>query len=123
HLRVAGVDVSVVSPASFRHFGLAYGSGIVGNLRRAPWKGALVPAFIAGGGLYARSACLVPPLRARVRVRDRREPPACALEGGARARLYRGVCARGAQGCDGRRPRPRALAAVRAGGPGDGGGP
>jgi glycosyltransferase involved in cell wall biosynthesis len=53
HLRVAGVDVSVVSPASFRHFGLAYGSGIVGNLRRAPWKGALVPAFIAA---YARAA-------------------------------------------------------------------
>ena len=45
--------MGVVSPASFRHFGLAYGSGIVGNLRRAPWKGALVPAFLAA---YARAA-------------------------------------------------------------------
>jgi glycosyltransferase involved in cell wall biosynthesis len=53
HLRGAGVDVGVVSPASFRHFGVAYGSGIVGNLRRAPWKGALVPAFMAA---YARAA-------------------------------------------------------------------
>ena len=35
HLRAAGVDVDVVSPASFRHFGLAYGHGIVGNLRRS----------------------------------------------------------------------------------------
>ena len=53
HLRRAGVEVVVVSPASFRHFGLAYGSGIVGNLRRAPWRAALVPAFMAA---YARAA-------------------------------------------------------------------
>jgi glycosyltransferase involved in cell wall biosynthesis len=53
HLREAGVDVDVVSPASFRHFGLAYGHGIVGNLRRAPWKALLVPAFLAS---YARAA-------------------------------------------------------------------
>ena len=53
HLRRGGVDVGVVSPASFRHFGLAYGSGMVGNLRRAPWKSALVPAFMAA---YARAA-------------------------------------------------------------------
>jgi hypothetical protein len=50
-VRRAGVDVEVVSPASFRDFGLAYGSGIVGNLRHAPWKAALLPAFMAA---YAR---------------------------------------------------------------------
>jgi glycosyltransferase involved in cell wall biosynthesis len=53
HLRAAGVDVAVVSPASFRHFGLAYGHGIVGNLRRRPWKVLLVPAFLVS---YARAA-------------------------------------------------------------------
>ena len=47
HLRAAGVEVAVVSPASFRHFGLAYGDGIVGNVRRRPWKALLVPAFLA----------------------------------------------------------------------------
>ena len=31
-LRQAGVDVSVVSPAGLRHFGIAYGHGIVGTL-------------------------------------------------------------------------------------------
>jgi glycosyltransferase involved in cell wall biosynthesis len=53
HLREAGVDVDVVSPASFRHFGLAYGHGIVGNLRRAPWKALLVPPFLV---FYSRAA-------------------------------------------------------------------
>jgi colanic acid/amylovoran biosynthesis glycosyltransferase len=56
HLREAGVEVHVVSPASFRHFGLAYGHGIVGNLRRAPWKVLLVPAFLASFALAARRA-------------------------------------------------------------------
>ena len=45
-LRGRGIDVEVVSPADFRHFGLAYGSGIVGNLRRRPWLGLLLPAFL-----------------------------------------------------------------------------
>jgi glycosyltransferase involved in cell wall biosynthesis len=40
------LEVEVVSPASFRHLGLAYGHGIVGNLRRQPWRAALVPAFL-----------------------------------------------------------------------------
>jgi glycosyltransferase involved in cell wall biosynthesis len=53
HLRDAGIEVDVVSPASFRHFGLAYGHGIVGNLRSAPWKLLLVPAFLAS---YVRAA-------------------------------------------------------------------
>jgi len=52
-LRARGVDVDVVSPASFRHFGIAYGAGVVGNLRRAPWKGALLPAML---GSFARAA-------------------------------------------------------------------
>jgi glycosyltransferase involved in cell wall biosynthesis len=53
HLRAEGIHVDVVSPASFRHFGLAYGDGIVGNLRRRPWKALLLPAFLAS---YARAA-------------------------------------------------------------------
>ena len=53
HLREAGLEVDVVSPALFRHFGLAYGHGIVGNLKRAPWKLVLVPFFLAS---YARAA-------------------------------------------------------------------
>ena len=53
HLRAAGVEVAVVSPASFWHFGLAYGDGIVGNVRRRPWKALLVPAFLV---MYARAA-------------------------------------------------------------------
>jgi glycosyltransferase involved in cell wall biosynthesis len=52
-LRAAGVDVEVVSPASFRHFGLAYGHGIAGNLKRKPWKALLLPAFLVS---YARAA-------------------------------------------------------------------
>ena len=55
-LRSAGLDVEVVSPASFRHFGLAYGHGIVGNLRRRPWKALLLPVFLASYSRAARSA-------------------------------------------------------------------
>ena len=44
--RSRGVEVAVVSPADFRHFGIAYGHGIVGNLRRRPWLALLVPAFL-----------------------------------------------------------------------------
>lgn len=46
HLRAAGTEVEVVSPASFRHYGLAYGRGIVGNLRRRPWLALLLPLFL-----------------------------------------------------------------------------
>jgi glycosyltransferase involved in cell wall biosynthesis len=53
HLRADGLDVTVVSPASFRHFGLAYGYGVLGNLRRKPWKVLLLPLFILS---YARAA-------------------------------------------------------------------
>jgi glycosyltransferase involved in cell wall biosynthesis len=50
-VRAEGVDVEVVSPASFPHFGIAYGHGVVGNLRRRPWLALLLPAFLAA---YAR---------------------------------------------------------------------
>jgi glycosyltransferase involved in cell wall biosynthesis len=45
-LRERGLDVEVVSPADFPHFSLAYGSGIVGNLRRRPWLALLLPLFL-----------------------------------------------------------------------------
>ena len=44
--RARGVDVEVVSPASFRHFGIAYGHGIVGNLKARPWLVLALPAFL-----------------------------------------------------------------------------
>jgi glycosyltransferase involved in cell wall biosynthesis len=46
HVRARGVEVEVVSPASFRHFGLAYGHGIMGNIRARPWRLLVVPAFL-----------------------------------------------------------------------------
>ncbi|MGH3136254.1 MAG: glycosyltransferase family 4 protein [Gaiellaceae bacterium] len=52
-LRHAGIAVEVVSPATFRHFGLAYGDGIVGNLRRRPWLVLVVPLFLLS---FARAA-------------------------------------------------------------------
>ncbi len=52
-VRREGVEVEVVSPASFRHFGIAYGHGIAGNLRGRPWLALLLPAFLLG---YARAA-------------------------------------------------------------------
>jgi glycosyltransferase involved in cell wall biosynthesis len=55
-LRARGVEVDVVSPASFRHFGIAYGSGVMGNLRAAPWKAALLPAFLGSFAQAARQA-------------------------------------------------------------------
>jgi glycosyltransferase involved in cell wall biosynthesis len=55
-VRAKGVDVDVVSPATFAHFGIAYGGGIAQNLRAAPWKLALVPAFLAAYGRAARRA-------------------------------------------------------------------
>jgi glycosyltransferase involved in cell wall biosynthesis len=55
-VREAGVDVDVVSPASFRHFGVAYGAGIVGNLRRQPWRALFVPGFMASYAAAARRA-------------------------------------------------------------------
>lgn len=56
HLREAGVEVSVVSPASFRHFGIAYGDGIANNLRARPWLLLLLPLFLLSFARAARRA-------------------------------------------------------------------
>ena len=55
-LRAAGVRVAVVSPASVRHFGIAYGDGIVNNLRASPWKALALPFFLLGFARAARRA-------------------------------------------------------------------
>ena len=55
-VRARGVDVDVVSPASFAHFGIAYGGGIAQNLRAAPWKLPFVPAFMVAYSRAARRA-------------------------------------------------------------------
>jgi glycosyltransferase involved in cell wall biosynthesis len=44
--RSRGIEVEVVTPSSFRHFGIAGGHGILGNLRARPWLVALVPLFL-----------------------------------------------------------------------------
>jgi glycosyltransferase involved in cell wall biosynthesis len=56
HVRAEGIGVEVVSPLSFRHFGIAYGHGIVGNLRRRPWLALLLPAMLASFARAARRA-------------------------------------------------------------------
>jgi glycosyltransferase involved in cell wall biosynthesis len=45
-VRAQGIEVEVVSPASFRHFGLAYGHGMAGNLRARPWLVLFLPLFL-----------------------------------------------------------------------------
>ena len=55
-LRSAGVEVAVVSPADFRHFGIAFGDGIVNNLRSSPWKVLALPLFLLGFARAARRA-------------------------------------------------------------------
>jgi glycosyltransferase involved in cell wall biosynthesis len=55
HLR-ARIEVDVVSPQDFRHYGIAYGHGIPGNLRARPWLAAAVPAMLRN---YVRAACAV----------------------------------------------------------------
>jgi glycosyltransferase involved in cell wall biosynthesis len=47
-LRELGVEVEVVSPREFPHFGIAYGAGVVGNLRAKPWKLVFVPLMLLG---------------------------------------------------------------------------
>ncbi len=48
HIRARGVEVEVVGPQQYRHYGIAYGHGVLGNLRRRPWLALLVPALLAG---------------------------------------------------------------------------
>jgi glycosyltransferase involved in cell wall biosynthesis len=45
-VRACGVEVEVVSPGDFRHYGICGGHGIVGNLRARPWLAALVPLML-----------------------------------------------------------------------------
>jgi colanic acid/amylovoran biosynthesis glycosyltransferase len=47
------VDVSVLAPGGYRDFGLAYGRGLVGNLRRRPW---LAPLLVLSMILAVRRA-------------------------------------------------------------------
>src|SRR6266516_2967933 len=47
------VDVSVLAPGGYRDFGLAYGCGLVGNLRRRPW---LAPLLVVSMILAVRRA-------------------------------------------------------------------
>jgi len=56
HLRRRQIEVEVVSPKAFRHYGIAYGSGILGNLRREPWRAFLSPLMLAGFRRAARRA-------------------------------------------------------------------
>jgi glycosyltransferase involved in cell wall biosynthesis len=53
HVRQRGVEVEVIGPEQFRGFGLTYGHGVVGNLRRRPWLALFVPALLAS---YVRAA-------------------------------------------------------------------
>jgi glycosyltransferase involved in cell wall biosynthesis len=55
-LRRRQVEVEVVSPNDFRHYGIAYGSGILGNLRREPWRAFLSPLMLASFRRAARRA-------------------------------------------------------------------
>ena len=56
HVRARGVTVEVVSPLDFHHFGIAYGYGVMGNLRRRPWLAAALPAMLASFAVAARRA-------------------------------------------------------------------
>jgi glycogen synthase len=56
HLRERGVETVVVSPASFRHYGIAYGSGVAGNLRRRPYLALALPLMLGGFARAARRA-------------------------------------------------------------------
>jgi glycosyltransferase involved in cell wall biosynthesis len=52
-LQAAGIEVNLVAPDSFRHFGIAYGDGIANNLRAQKWRVLLLPLFLLS---YARAA-------------------------------------------------------------------
>lgn len=54
-VRRRGLDVEVVGPEQFRGFGLTYGYGVLGNLRRRPWLAPFIPALLASFVRAARS--------------------------------------------------------------------
>jgi glycosyltransferase involved in cell wall biosynthesis len=56
HIRERGVEVVVVSPASFRHYGIAYGAGVAGNFRRRPHLVLALPLMLGGFARAARRA-------------------------------------------------------------------
>ncbi len=56
HLRERGVEVEVVSPASFRDYGIAYGAGVAGNLRSRPYLALALPLMLGGFARAARRA-------------------------------------------------------------------
>src|SRR5439155_15664968 len=55
-LRQRGVAVEVVSPADFDHHGIAYGDGIIGNLRGRPGLAVYLPAMQRNFRCAAREA-------------------------------------------------------------------
>jgi glycosyltransferase involved in cell wall biosynthesis len=55
-IRARGAEVEVVSPASFRHYGIAYGSGVAGNLHRRPYLALALPLMLGGFARAARRA-------------------------------------------------------------------
>jgi glycosyltransferase involved in cell wall biosynthesis len=59
-LRGRGTEVSVLAPGAYRDFGLAYGAGVVANVRRRPWLApALVVSMVRAVRRAARDADLV----------------------------------------------------------------
>jgi glycosyltransferase involved in cell wall biosynthesis len=55
-IRERGVEVEVVSPAGFRHYGIAYGAGVAGNLRSRPYLALALPLMLGGFARAARRA-------------------------------------------------------------------
>jgi phosphatidylinositol alpha 1,6-mannosyltransferase len=55
-LQARGVEMDVVSPTRFRHYGIAYGAGVAGNLRRRPFLAGALPLMLAGFVRVARRA-------------------------------------------------------------------
>ena len=118
----------VVSPAGFRHYGIAYGDGIVNNLRAAPWKLLALPLFLLSFARAARRASRGRRRRARAlaseraaRARDGEAVRAAALGLGRRARSprraagapARTTCARRRLRVDRARRRTRAALGAR----------
>jgi glycosyltransferase involved in cell wall biosynthesis len=59
-IRARGVDATVVAPGVFRDFGLAYGSGVVANVKRRPWLApALLVSMVRAVRRAARDADLI----------------------------------------------------------------
>ncbi|HVN59787.1 MAG TPA: glycosyltransferase family 4 protein [Gaiellaceae bacterium] len=55
-VRARGVEVEVVSPISFEHHGIAYGSGVIGNLRQRPVLALYLPSMQRNFRRAARAA-------------------------------------------------------------------